>query len=209
MNKDCPLLIIGAGGHAAVLAEIIKLSRRPVVGVVALQEQHIQGFNEYPYLGTDATIEQYDPATIQLINAVGAVSVQSNHYRDELFKKYKQKGYSFATLIHPSAVIATTASIGEGVQIMAGVVVQPNVSIGNNTIINTRASIDHDCQIGESVHIAPGAILSGNIALGRKSHIGVGATLIQGLTIGDEVMVCAGATIVKKILSQQKVMGVY
>lgn len=209
MNRDCPLLIIGAGGHAAVLAEIIKLSKRPVVGVIALQEQHISGFAEYPYLGADATIEQYDPTTIQLINAVGAVSVQSNHRRDEIFKKYKQMGYSFATLIHPSAVIASTASIGEGAQIMAGVVIQPNVIVGNNTIINTRASIDHDCQIGESVHIAPGAILSGNIVLGRKSHIGVGATLIQGLTIGDEVMVCAGATIISKIPSAQKVMGVY
>lgn len=209
MNRECPLLIIGAGGHAAVLAEIMKLSKRPVVGVVALQEQQIVGYNEYPYLGDDAAIEQFDPATVQLVNAVGATSVESNQHREALFKKYKQKGFTFATLIHPSAVIASTASLGEGVQIMAGVVIQPNVIVGNNTMINTRASIDHDCQIGESVHIAPGAILSGGIVLGHRSHIGVGATLIHGLTIGDEVMVCAGATIIKKIPSQQKVMGVY
>lgn len=209
MSRDCPLLIIGAGGHAAVLAEIIKLTKRTVVGVVALQEQLIPGYAEYPYLGDDVIIEQYDPATVQLINAVGAVSVESNGKRAALFNQYKQKGFSFATLIHPSAVIASTASIGEGVQIMAGAIVQPNVKIAHNCIINTRASIDHDCQIGESAHIAPGAILSGNISLGRESHIGVGATLIQGLTIGEAVMICAGATIINKIASQQKVMGIY
>lgn len=197
MNKDCPLLIIGAGGHAAVLAEIIKLSKRPVVGVVALQEQPIAGYAEYPYLGDDTVIEQYDPATVQLINAVGAVSVESNHRRDELFKKYKQKGFSFATLSHPSAVIASTASIGEGAQIMAGVVIQPNVIVGNNTIINTRASIDHDCQIGESVHVAPGVTLSGSVVIGRRSFIGAGATVIQSRMIGENVMIRAGTLVVK------------
>lgn len=208
MNKDCPLLIIGAGGHAAVLAEIIKLRRLSVAGIVALTEQHIKGY-EYPYLGDDSVIDHYDPAAVQLVNAVGAVSVKSNRIRDQLFHQFKLKGYHFAQLIHPSAIIASTSLIGEGAQIMAGAIIQPNVVVGQNTIINTRASIDHDCEIGESVHIAPGAILSGNIRLGNQSHIGVGATLIQGITIGNEVMICAGVTVIQKIPSQEKVLDVY
>ncbi|MCS5712334.1 NeuD/PglB/VioB family sugar acetyltransferase [Candidatus Berkiella aquae] len=209
MSKDRPLIIIGAGGHAAVLAEIIKLRNLPVVGVVALNEQEIKGYPEYPYLGKDEEIDEYDPATIQLVNAVGAVSVEKNAIREQLFHQFTQKGYHFATLIHPSAVVASTATFKEGAQIMAGAIIQPNVVIGHNTIINTGASIDHDCEIGDNVHIAPRATLSGNIKVGNKTHIGVGATLIQGITVGDEAMICAGAIVIRPIASQRKVLGSY
>lgn len=197
MSRDCPLLIIGAGGHASVIAEIIKIRQLLVLGVVALNEQPIKGYEEFPCLGNDDSIRNYDPASVRLIIAIGTTSVESNAQREALYQKYKMLGYQFATLIHPAAVVASTALIQEGAQIMAGAIIQSNSSIGHNTIINTRASIDHDCQIGHSVHIAPGATLSGNVIVGDQAFIGVGATVIQGRKIGDNMMIRAGGLVVK------------
>lgn len=197
MNKDYPLLIIGAGGHASVIAEMIKIRQLLVLGVVALNEQPIKGYEQFPCLGNDNTIKNYDPATIRLINAIGTTSVESNTQRESLYQKYKSLGYHFATLIHPSAVVASTALIQEGAQVMAGAVIQSNTIIGHNTIINTRASIDHDCQIGDSVHVAPGATLSGGVTVGDHTFIGAGATIIQGRMISNGEMIRAGALVVK------------
>lgn len=209
MNKDYPLLIIGAGGHASVLAEIIKQMKLPVLGVVALQPQQIKGYEEYPYLGADDVIKNYDPNTIRLINAIGSVSVEGNAKREALFQKYTLLGYQFATLIHPSAVVASTALLGAGAQVMPLAIIQANAVIGQNTIINTRASIDHDCHIGQSDHIAPGVTLSGNVKVGDLALVGVGSTIIQGITVGDKAMICAGAVVVHNVQANEKIMGVY
>ncbi len=197
MNKDCPLLIIGAGGHASVLAEIIKIRQLLVLGVVALNEQPIKGYEQYPCLGNDDSIKNYDPATVRLVNAIGTISVEANAKRGSLFKKYKTLGYQFATLIHPAAVVSSTAHIQEGAQVMAGAIIQSNTTIGHNTIINTRASIDHDCQIGNSVHIAPSATLSGGVTVGDYTFIGAGATIIQGRMIAENEMIRAGTLVIK------------
>ena len=96
---------------------------------------------------------------------------------------------------------------GEGVQLMAGAVIQPNVSIGENTLINTSASIDHDCQIGAHVHIAPGTVLSGNVCVQDETHIGTSATVIQNIKIGTKCTIGAGSVVVKNISDRTLAIG--
>ncbi len=196
-----PLILIGAGGHAAVLVELASVLGKTILGFIALEETQVPGFPHIPYLGDDSYLtENYAREAIKLINGVGAISVPKNHHRDKLFSHYKNKGYLFETLVHPSAIVASNVKLGEGVQVMAGAIIQPNVTIGQNTIINTGASLDHDCQIGRHVHIAPRATLSGNVKVADYVHIAVGATLIQGLVIGESAMIRAGATIITDIV---------
>jgi len=91
---------------------------------------------------------------------------------------------------------------------MAGAVVQAGCRIGENVIVNTRASIDHDCDIEAHAHVAPGAVLSGCVHVGERAHIGAGATVIQGLTIGAGAIVGAGAVVVDGIPDGVTVVGV-
>jgi sugar O-acyltransferase (sialic acid O-acetyltransferase NeuD family) len=208
MKQLRSIVILGGGGHASVLADLIALKGWSVEGFVAPENNPIKGFSDIPYLGNDRVLfEKGFLREVYLINGIGAISPEGNIARFRLYTQYKNMGYDFLTLIHPSAMVAKTAQIGEGVQIMAGVVIQPNIIICANTIINTRASIDHDCQIGHSVHVAPGVTLSGNVTVNDHALIGVGSTVIQGISIGEQAMVCAGSVVVSNIESCEKVKG--
>ena len=202
-----PVLIVGGGGHAKVLIEALRLRSVSILGIIdadpAYAGQKILGV---PVIGGDEKATEYPLNDVQLVNGVGSIDIPEK--RRGLFEKFKSKGFSFATVIHPSAVVASDVELGEGAQIMAGAVIQPGSSIGRNVIINTNASIDHDCQIGDHVHVAPGATLSGGVSVGTKTHIGTGATVIQGIRIGSGSIVGAGALVLKHVSDSVTITGV-
>lgn len=103
--------------------------------------------------------------------------------------------FSFMTIIHPDAVIARTATIGEGSIIMAGVVIQANAKVGRHAIINTNASIDHDCVIGDFVHVSPGAAVCGCVEVGDGAWVGAGAICVQGAFVPPWTLVRAGSLV--------------
>lgn len=189
MNES--FIIVGAGGHARVLAEILVLLGKRIAGVSDLQSKPLRmGKLEIPWLGTDeAVMRQYQPDEFVLVNAIGSTGDMGPRRR--VYENFKKNGYRFATLVHPSAVVSPNASLGEGVQVMAGAVIQTGVSVGCNSIINTRASVDHDCVIRDHVFVAPGAILCGAVELGEMTHLGPGAVAVQGSKAGRECLIKA------------------
>ncbi|MBB5149732.1 acetyltransferase [Ureibacillus thermosphaericus] len=202
MNK--PIIILGNGGHASVLTEILLSQNRKIIGFTApdMEENQFQ----IPYLGNDETILQYDSNKVELVLGIGSISV-SNHRR-RLFELFTNKQYTFANVIHPSAIIAPSVKLGQGVQIMAGAIIQTNSFVADNTIVNTGAKIDHDCGIGAHVHLAPGTTLSGEVKIGEGTHVGTGATIIQGITIGNHCLIGAGAVVIHNIKHGVKAVGV-
>lgn len=199
-----PLIVLGGGGHAKVAIEVFHLQGHDVIGFTDPNPHNWQ--YGYPCLGDDQVVNNYDPQEILLVNGLG--SVGDNSRRKSLFSYWKEKGYTFASIIHPSAILSPDAILEEGVQVMAGAVVQAGARIGANTILNTRVAIDHDTTIGRHVHIAPGSVLSGNVTIDDDVHIGTGAVVIQGLTIGKNSIVGAGAVVVNNVPSNAKVIGV-
>lgn len=196
-----PIVILGAGGHARVLIDSLNALGREIKGLTDLDATgHVLGV---PILGDDSTLPSVD--TVELVNAIG--STGDTVQRRTVFDVMKAKGYTFATVVHPSAIVASHVILGEGAQVMAGAVVQVGTTIGANTIINTRAGVDHDCTIGTHVHIAPGATLSGSVRVGSGCHIGTGANFIQGLNIGDHALVAAGATVCRDVAANTRVAG--
>ncbi|WP_046174418.1 acetyltransferase [Domibacillus indicus] len=202
MNK--PIILLGNGGHASVLTDILLQQRREIIGFTAPVEEP-NHFN-LSYLGTDEEIDSYSSDEVKLVLAIGSIRVSP--IRAMIFQKMKEKGYLFASVIHPSAIISSYAEIGEGVQIMAGTVVQAFAKIADNTIVNTSSVIEHDCEIGEHCHIAPGVTLSGNVRVGRGTHIGIGTSVIQNTRIGSNALVGAGSIVLKEVKENQTVYGV-
>lgn len=197
-----PLIILGAGGHASVLADIALSQKKIVLGICNPVEATIRGFEAINYLGDDTTITKFDPLKVRLINGMGATSVQKNLERRKLFYHFKQLGFVFETLIHPFSIIASCATLHEGAQVMAGAIIQPNVIISENVIVNTGVSIDHDCKIGHSVHLAPRSVLSGGVTVGENSMLGVGSVIIQGIHIEDNTMIRAGSIMTHSMVQQ-------
>lgn len=202
-----PVIILGAGGHSKVLLDIVSLRKLQVIGIVDKDDQSIRKLPyTYCWLGNDDAVYTFPPESVQLINAVGSVDLSP--VRGNLFERFKARGYSFATLIHPSAVIAKDAILGEGIQVMAGAIIQPGSQIGDNVIVNSAAVIEHDCKIASHVHIAPRSVLSGSVEVGARAHVGTGAVVIQGITIGENSLVAAGAVVIRNVSNNSRVAGV-
>lgn len=203
------IVLIGGGGHARVLIDIIKTSGEyEIVGILDSQLDIGTLISGVSILGNDNFLaELYSKGIKNACIAIG--SIKDNSKRKMLYEKVKQIGFSVPYLIHPQAILSKNDTrIFEGVQIMAGAIVQTGCSIGENTIINTGAIIEHDCRVGKHVHICPGAIISGGCFIDEEAFVGTSATIIQGIKAGKNSVIAAGAVVVKNVPDDTEVMGV-
>jgi len=202
-----PVVIVGGGGHAKVVIDLLRTLDRPILGVVAPEGPGCPACGlGAAYLGDDEAIAAMDRDAVTL--ALGVGGVRPGGSRRALFERFKAGGFSFATLCHPSAVIAVDVELGEGAQIMAGAVVQTGCRVGANVLVNTRVALDHDCRIGAHVHLATGAAISGGVSIGSGAHLGTGAVVIQGVRIGSGALVAAGAVVIRDVPDHAAVAGV-
>ena len=183
------LIIIGAGGHGRVVEDASNLD------CVFLDDN--------PKLeGVVGSIDQLNQ--IQKDGDMVVVAIGNNKTRMDILRKFDKA----ITVIHPSAVISESSTVGCGTVVFANVVINPNSTIGRGCILNTSSTVDHDCILGDGVHISPGAHLGGNVVVGDCSWIGIGASVKHGVSIGKNVIVGAGAAVVKDIPDGVTVVGV-
>ena len=207
MTTFKPVIILGAGGHASVLIDALQQSGRDIMGITdtdeTLWDRELMGVE---VLGDDEKIFNVHPERIELVNGLG--SVKSTGARQKLFEMWSMRGYTFASVIHPKAILAASVKAVAGVQILAGAIINPHTIIGANTIVNTGAILEHDCAIGNHVHLAPGVNIAGNVSIGSGTHVGIGSTIIQGVTIGDNCLIAAGCVVIQSVPTLSTVMGV-
>lgn len=207
IHNERPLILLGAGGHAKVMTALLRAADYPLIGVCdpALVASAVRNWEGLDVLGSDEALEHFAPDRVALVLGVGQLPVGS--LRKQLYVLWRKRGYAFPALVHPTAWVAPDVELGDGVQVMAGAVIQPGCVIGENSIINTHASVDHDCRIGSHVHVAPGATLCGTVTVDGGVFIGAGATVIQGVQIGECAVVGAGVTLVRDLKSSTAILG--
>jgi sugar O-acyltransferase (sialic acid O-acetyltransferase NeuD family) len=200
------ILVIGAGGHAQVVADILlrmQEARQEVVPIgyvddnPELEQTTLLGL---PVLGkiADSTAIPHDA----IIVAIG-----DNATRRQLFDRYRSEGEPFAIARHPSAVIAPDVQVGPGTTVCANAVVNPGSVVGANVILNTSCSVDHHNDIDDHVHIAPGVRLGGGVNIGRGSMIGIGATVMPYHSVGKWSVVSAGSLVHADVMDHVVVAG--
>lgn len=202
--KSC--IIIGGGGHAKVLIDMLNRNGYVIKGYAALTPSSEEVFRELTYISAELNLDREEISELHVFNGIGSIGDQ--HKRKEIYEIWTRRGYDFPSIIHPLAFVADDVHLAGGVQIMVGSIVQPSVSVGNNSIVNTRSSIDHDCVIGSHVHISPGAVLCGNVHVEDEVHIGAGAIIKQGIRVGKGCIVGAGAVVVNHVSPGTTVVGV-
>ncbi|GAB4169404.1 MAG: acetyltransferase [Thalassobaculales bacterium] len=201
MTAEPAFVLLGGGGHARVVAELLRCLGRPVLGIVAPDPPR---FGDLPMLGE---APELDPAAVALANGIGYPG-GDGRARHRAFLDWRGRGFAFPPLVHPSAVLARGIALAAGCQVHAGAVLQPGVELGENVIVNTRAAIDHDCRLGAHAHVAPGAVLCGGVAVGEGAVVGAGAVLLPGVTIGAGAVVAAGAVVTADVTAGARVAGV-
>lgn len=197
MNKQ--VIIIGAGGHGKVVADIVEKSGDKVYGFLDdnLVEKEFVGF---PILGSIDEYEKYIDIA-QFVIAIGNADI-----RYKIAQKIK--GAEIYTAIHPMAVISgIDVAIGAGTVIMANAVVNSSAHIGKHCIINTGAIVEHDDVIEDFAHISVGARLAGNVCVGKYTWVGIGATVSNNIKICEQCTIRAGAVVVENITKSGNYQG--
>lgn len=194
MTKAKKHILLGFGGHARQLAEIITES---VTIDYVSADVEASSLISFPLISEDHILESFGPDDLILINGIGMISRTSP--RLAVSKKFRARGYDFLTIKDPNCHIKKSADIGNGSQIMAGSIIQSNVSLGEDCIINTNSSIDHDAKIFNLVHIGPGATVCADVCIGERTVVGPGATICRGVQIGSNCLIKAGAVISNNI----------
>lgn len=189
-------ILIGAGGHGAVVAETIELMSGKLSHFIDQKTIEL-GVCGYDVIQEESTREAEDANFI--------VTIGDNKIRK---KNVDGKNRKYGLAIHPSSVISKRAELGEGTVVMAGACINTSVVIGKHCIVNTNATIDHNCLLGDYVHVAPSAALAGNVVVGEGSLIGIGAVVIPGVKIGNWCIVGAGAAVIRDVPDFTIVAGV-
>ena len=204
--KNKALIIIGGGGHAAALAEILLKQNKKIVGIVAPELIATSNvFENIEFFYNDDDILKFKPEDILLVNGIGSMPYKS--LREDVYTRFKKLGYEFATVIADSALVSDYSTLECGVQVMNNCVVNIGSKVGENTIINTSTSIDHDCTIGTHCHLAPRTTLSGQVVIKNNVHVATGVNVINNITIGHNTIIGVGANITKTIPAKSIVYG--
>ena len=196
-------MIIGGGGHASVLTEILVKQNRKILGILSPEPiGHRKVFTGIEHYVKDSKILSYSIDEIKLVNGIGMLP--NSNLRYQLYNHFKNYGYKFESVIDETARISMNADIADDAQVLANSTIQTGVKIGNNSIINSGAIIEHDCKIGDSVHIATGAVISGGGSIGSNTFVGAGSVVIQEISIGESVCLGAGTLVLKDVESNFK-----
>lgn len=204
------LLILGAGGHGRVLADIAQRHEQyDVIGF--LDDSQTGTVNGLPCLGPISRLAEIAGAS-QFGNLAIVIGIGINSARKQvalqLAEVVSRYQIAYARLIDPSAVVSSHASVGPGTVVMPQAVINANAWIGEHVIINTSATVDHDCNIASFARLSPGVRLAGNVSIGEGTQLGVGAVAIPGVRVGSWSLVGAGSVIVRDIPDGVKAYGV-
>ena len=201
------ILIVGGGGHAKVVASLLKKHEdwNPIGYTDPEDNGPLLGL---PYLGTDQVIFSLisDKALRYGVIGIGLLGPTENRAR--LIRKIQAMQLFLPAIFSPNATINEDVEIGDGSIVMDGAVIQSGTQIGCCCIVNTGACVDHDCTIGDHVHLAPGVTLSGDVHLGNHILVGIGASILQGIKITDDVIIGGGAMVISDLETSGTYIGV-
>lgn len=186
--------MIGGGGHAAILADILIGQGRKIIAILSPDDiSQREVFSGIPRLEKDEDILTFSIKDILLINGIGMMP--KSKLKRTINEYFLSLGYQYGTVVADSAIISPYVTIGEGVQILPMAIINTNSTIGSHTIINSGALIEHDCIVGSYNHIAPRSVLCGNVSTGDDVFIGASSTIIQNIEIPTASIIGAGSTI--------------
>jgi sugar O-acyltransferase (sialic acid O-acetyltransferase NeuD family) len=203
-----PLVIVGAGGHGREALDIVE-AMNAVSGTF-----DFLGFVDDDDSLNRALIERRGACLLGAIDILATtdaeyvIAIGSPQTRRVVDRRITAFGRRAATLIHPTATIASETVIGPGAILAAGARLTTNIRVGRHFHANQNATVGHDCVFGDYVSLSPGCNISGNVTLGQSVMIGTGGTVIQGRTVGSEATIGAGAVVVSDIEAHVTAVGI-
>lgn len=201
--KNPRILLYGGGGHGKVIMDIIRsqFGDSVIIGVIdddpAKKDTMFYG---HKIIGPFSEVKDD-------VDALFSIAIGDNEIRAQKAEHLTKLNKSFITVIHSSAIVASSAKIGEGTVVMPGVIINADAIIGKHCIINTGAVIEHDCVVENFTHIAPNTVLTGGVKVGRLTMLGSNSVVVPYKKVGDNCLVGAGSVVTRDIPDNALVRG--
>ncbi len=201
------LVLLGGGGHAAVVAESARSAGFAIVAIAGAEAPPADApFAGVPWLGDPdgvaaSAIESLVADGARLHAALGDAAVRAR-WVDRFGCA------AFATVVDPSAIVSPSAQIDVGAFVGPLAAVNARARVGVAAIVNTRAVVEHDCEVSSFAHVSPGAVLCGAVAVGEGAQVGAGAVVLPRQSVGARSIVGAGAVLVESIGASVVAVGV-
>jgi sugar O-acyltransferase (sialic acid O-acetyltransferase NeuD family) len=164
-------LIYATGGHAKVIAEIVRLNYMEVIAFFADNATEGMLFKGLP-------VHIYDGAENAHLPVI--IAIGNNTIRKRIADLLS---HTTISLIHPAAVVSSDAKLGEGTVVLAGAILQADSIVGKHCIINISSSIEHDAIVGDFAHIGPHSYIGGGAVIGEGALIGAGSVIMRNTQI--------------------------
>ena len=204
--SDRRLVLIGAGDHGRVAADLARAAGWTVVGFVepvASPDDASRRVAELPILGSLEAPAEWLAADLFFACALG-----DNRRRGAAWDRCLELGLAPAALVHPTATLLSGARVEDGAHVCAGAIVGVDALVAADAILNTAATLDHDGRVLAHAQVGPGAHLAGRVTVEEGAFVGTGASVIPGCRIGAWSMVAAGATVIGDVGAEMRVAGV-
>ena len=200
------IIIVGAGGFAREVYywvnDTFSKESYKIKGFLSYNQKDLDGYNiKGGIIGNDDNykIEEND----RFIIAIGDVDIKKR-----AINKLKKRGAKFISLIHPTALIISTAKIGEGVVICPYCIISDNVQLDDFVMMNTYASCGHDVKVGKYSILSPYVALNGFVKLENEVFVGTHATVISYKKVGFQSKISANSVVMRNVPSKCMVFGV-
>ena len=186
-------LVLGAGGHAASVTDVLHRAGGSVVACCTVTP---------PRAGVAAgTVRTFDDDAVSLRWAAGsgtavALGVGEGRVRTAALHLARSHGAAVPAVCAVTATVACDAVLGDGAFVAEHAHVGPGAQVGDASVVNTAAVVEHHAHVGAAAHCAPGSRLLGAARLGPRSLLGAGATVLPGVRIGRDCTVGDGRTVV-------------
>lgn len=199
-----PLVLLGGGEHAAVIADAAR-TRTDVwrlAGFVDPRPASEAGERlRLTHLGGDDVLTDGALGDAWLILAFGSIS-----RRVALVGRLGVE-QRWATVVHNAAWVSPDAELGPGVAVLAGAVVNHGARVGAHAIVNSGAVVEHDVRLGAHAHLAPGVVVGGGARIGSRAFVGLGALIRDHVVVGDQAVIGMGAVVRSDVGAGDTVVG--
>lgn len=204
MNKE--IYILGVGHCTPLTIELAQACGYDVAGLY----HYTPGRNGEEIYGTRILGTHEELLSQDSLSGMNfALSMGDNDIRENLFNQISSRGGAFPSLIHPTCIVSSYSTIGEGCQLHAYCCIEPNSRIGNNSWINSQSLICHNTSIGNNSFIAAQSTVGAYITIGSSVFVGLSSVLISAKVknIGTKAVIGAGAVVNRDVEEGAVVVG--
>lgn len=200
------VVIIGAGGFGREIVSFLKFDKEYKIEGFVDADTSLSGkiIDDILVLGTDQELEKIKKDGV----LCAFVAIGNSEIRASVYEKVKSLGFEIINVVHPSSIIASDVSMGNGNIIYPNVTINTGVIIGNSALINSNVSVGHDVKIGNFTNINSGVNIAGRVTIRDLSFLGIGCSVLENIVIGSKVIVGGGALVCKDVADELIVVGV-